>query len=198
MCRAALAFGLAALVFGGCGRSVKTKLPPTAPTVAPTPSAEGGTFGVRGGLTHYVNPWWGIEMDYPSSWVPDPNYGGSIGNLWTSYADVSGRGHGFVYLTLLSAPSLDAAVDGWAHHKLRPFGGAPVIEDVSLPAGPAKRILPDPASPDLFQASIIMPLPAQLDGRYDFFELDAHRANIEQLARSVRLTVPSSTSLSPP
>ena len=165
--------------------------------LAPIPSR---TPGAR---SHYVNPFLGVELDFPSSWLADPNYGGNVGDLWDSYADPEGRDHGYFYITVLNAPSIDYAANVSAHHKLRPFGDAPQISDVSLPAGQAKLILPDPADPSLYTATIILPMRVPIptlfgDGVYSLIELGADRDHIMQIAESLALTVPVPNPPSPP
>jgi hypothetical protein len=158
--------------------------------IPPVPDATPGT------RSHYDNPFWGIALDYPASWLADPNYGG-FGGIANRYDNPADRAAGFVNVDILSAPSLTDAVDGWAHHKLRPFGENPRIVDITLPAGDAKLILPDPADPALHEASVVMPLPASV-GAYQFVEIDATAADIMQIVQSLVLTVATPAPPSPP
>jgi hypothetical protein len=160
-------------------------------SIPPVPAATPGT------LSHYDISYWGIGLDYPSTWVADPNYG-SIGGISNSYADPSGRENGFFLVDILSAPSLDYAVDGWAHHKLRPFGDNPIVVDLNIPAGVAKLILPDPADPSVHEASIMMPLPVPVGGTFSYLQLDATAANIMGIAQSLVLTAAPPVPPSPP
>src|SRR4029079_2872161 len=42
-------------------------------------------------LTHYDNPFLGVELDYPAGWLADPNYRGNFGHPPTAYRGPAGR-----------------------------------------------------------------------------------------------------------
>lgn len=154
-------------------------------------------IGDTSALTHYRNEPFHVQLDFPAPWVPDPNYGGSFGGVSTAYVDQRGRGDGFLQIDALSSPSIDYAVQAVAYHKLKPYGDAPEISDISLPGGQAKLILPDPngGPSSTGVATIIISYPPSVDttgllgGPYPFFELHARPQDIAQIAHTLQFIV---------
>lgn len=144
---------------GSSGRSASTAVPAREPT--------------RPALTHYVNPLLKIEMDIPIGWIVDPANDTVIGGVSTRYLDPTGRTQGYIDIDAAAALNLDNAIDAQAHHKLRPYGQSPLISAELLAAGPATLILPDPSSPQIHDAALVMAIPqVQIGGTaYGFLVL---------------------------
>jgi len=153
----------------------------------PSPSA-GATTSPSPSTQRYTNPAYKVELDYPGGWTADPGYA-DVAGVSVRYSESRDPAARFFWVGAASAPSLDYATDAVAHHILHPYGAAPTISDVSLPAGHARLILPDPASPDLTEAAAILAYPAPVQiGQYtyQYLQLDARPADIMALAQAVR------------
>jgi DNA-binding CsgD family transcriptional regulator len=139
-------------------------------------------------LARWASAEFKVELSIPASWRPDDTY--SFDGVVTRYSDQTGPNGRFASVGAVSAPGLDYAVDSTAHHILRPYGANPVIRDLSIPAGAAKLILPDPASPELNEAAVLLlyPVPVQFGSSFfQFFELHAQPQDIVAIAESLRL-----------
>ncbi|HET6615668.1 MAG TPA: hypothetical protein VFH62_07255 [Dehalococcoidia bacterium] len=194
---------LASLAIAGCNggddharTTPLTLVPATAAGAATTPA----------GSRDYRNPAWGIDLRFPSQWVADPHYRADFGEVPDTYESPGGRAAGFVKVDAANAPSLSYAVDSIAHHKLKPYGETPIIDQVSLPAGDGVLVLPDPASPQLTEAALAMPFPealravAPIAAGYPYLLIFAQARDIRAIADSLRFLDPASAVLpdSPP
>jgi hypothetical protein len=94
--------------------------------------------------------------------------------------------------------TLDHAAEEQASHKLKPFGDQPAISVLNLPAGAARLISPDPSSPDLRMAEVVIRYPVPINEGavsqpgliipvYYFFVLYGDVGSIQAIAESVRL-----------
>jgi hypothetical protein len=200
---AASAILLASLAIAGCdsaGDQARTTPSPLASATA------AGAATTTAGSRDYRNPEHGIELRFPSEWVADPHYRADFGEVPDTYESPGGRAAGFVKVDAANAPSLSYAVDSIAHHKLKPYGDAPIIEPVSLPAGDGVLVLPDPASPRLTEAAFVIPFPealravAPIAAGYPYLLIFAQARDIRTIADSLRFLDPSEIVLpdSPP
>ena len=192
-----LAF-LALACDGGEGQPQATELASSSPTsIAParpvaTPTRPPGT-------SHYRNPAFGVEFDYPRSWVPDPLYSSGIGGYLNVYRDPRGREFGWFNVGAAGAPTLtlDEVVQRSTEHKLKPYGEHPEVLSLTLAVGEARLIFPDeePAA-ELFDAQLIVSYPSPIHistGSYNYFSLVVHKDFIRAVADTLRFTEGSAT-----
>ena len=194
---------LAGLAIAGCDHGADQ----ARTTRSPLASATGaGAATTTAGSRDYRNPAWGIELRFPSQWVADPHYRADFGEVPDTYESPGGRAAGFVKVDAANAPSLSYAIDSIAHHKLKPYGETPIIEQVSLPTGDGVLVLPDPASPRLTEAALVIPFPealravAPIAAGYPYLMIFAQARDIRTIADSLRFLDPSEIVLpdSPP
>lgn len=169
---------IAALSCLGCGHS-------TAPRTS-TPASSTETPAV----TRYANPQLRIELQFPATWRADPTNDFVIGGVSTRFSDPRGREYGYIYVSAAAALSLANAVDAQAHHKRRPYGETPIIVEKSFAAGRATLIFPDPSSPQIHDAALVMEIPQVVIGRdtFRFLVLYTDAEDIQAVAESLRLT----------
>src|SRR3990172_4431643 len=167
---------------GGAGQPSATPTPSPAASETPTSS-----------LTPYSNAAYQIELAYPPAWTPDPQYANIGGGIDEAYSDPRGREYGYVQVDALNAEgqTLDDAAEGVASHKLKPYGENPVIEPLTVGGREARLILPDEASPELYDAVLIVPYESPVRiatlGSYNYLIVYAHKDFVRSLAETVTL-----------
>ena len=142
---------------------------------APTPFAPLFTF---------ASPEFGITLQYPAAWQAEAGYERRLAG-----AD------GFAQVGLVGGTGLtiEQVAQGEAQHKLQPYGNAPQVTRLSLPAGEAVLILPSTDQPAAMrlQAAIVIRLPqaTSLAGQsYSTLIVWADEPHIRTIAASLRWT----------
>lgn len=165
-----------------------------APTSTPSPEPA-ATPPRPSGISHYRNPVYGVEFDYPTSWVADTQYSLASYGYPRVYRDLRGREFGWFNVGAHGAPSLslDEVTERSSGHKLMPYGENPQVLSLVIPAGEARLILPDEVfAPEPFNAQLVMAYPSPISlptGSYNYFSLVAHKDFIRAIADTLRFTV---------
>lgn len=190
---AVLVSTLTAAACGGSGSDARPTGTVEQPT--PTPGIESPTAvsTANEALALYTNTVFKVQLTYPASWQPDPNYGSNAGGIPEAYSDPRGRAFGYFHVNALCCPSdLDASAQNEASHKLKPYGDNPIIEALTVDGRDARLILADEATaPEPFMAELVVPYrtPVRINSPnpYTFFIMYAHKDYIRTIAESARL-----------
>ena len=156
--------------------------PTDEPTVWLTPTPHMDTWDT------YINPVFGISLEYPTTWQPVDGYSSpETGEV--RYAGVNG----FFHISAMGADSLDEAAASEAEHVLQPYGSRPIIENLWVQNQDARLILPSvdqPAGMDRQAALIVTyPSPVDLSGyAYPYFLLWADMEHIRTIAQTLDFT----------
>jgi LysM repeat protein len=139
------------------------------------------------GWTRYSDPLYKVAFSYPESWQ-NVSHG-----MMTKFEGEDG----FVQLSAAGAPyDLDTVTRDHAYHELRPYGIAPIIENIKLADGrDARLILPSEGQLDRLsgQAALVTQYgdTVQLGTyRYKFLVLFADVNHIRQIASTIELPPP--------
>lgn len=146
----------------------------TVTTTLPTPTLA---------WTTYANPLFGIVLQYPAHWQPQPGYERRFAG-----AD------GFFQLAAISGEgiTIDQVADNEAHHKLQSYGSDPRIEELRLQGRETRLIFPSADQPETMgnQAGLIihLPQPIEISGpKYEYLILWVDQNHIRAIAQTIKL-----------
>ena len=159
----------------------------------PTATAEPEATATARAL--YTNPTFKVELQYPASWVPDPDYSTYASEVPEAFSDPSGRENGFFHVNALHTEgmSLEQVAASEVSHRLKPYGDSPQIVPTTVAGREGRLILPDTVRPssELFVAELLVayssPVNIGAGGPYQFLVMYGHRDFIESIAETIRM-----------
>ncbi|MEW6173714.1 MAG: hypothetical protein AB1510_11745 [Bacillota bacterium] len=141
---------------------------------------------VFGSKMPYLNPAYGVYLEFPRHWRPRPGYG-DVAGIPGSY----GGDDGFFLVSAMNG-------EGWtpeevarheASHKLKPYGERPRLEKTTVSGREGYFVFPSPELGAGAGACCVAPYPrpvAIMGEKYHYFILYADAKHIRDLAASLR------------
>lgn len=140
---------------------------------------------VFGAKVPYLNPAYGVYLEFPRHWRPRPGYG-DVAGIPESYGD-----DGFFSLGASGAEGLtpEEVARGLASHKLKPYGERPRLEKTAVNGREGCFVFPSSELGAGAGACCVVPYPrtvAIMGEKYHYFILYADAKHIRDLAASLR------------
>lgn len=139
-------------------------------------------------VARYTNYAYGVQLRYPPAWQPRLGY---------SYDRYEGES-GFFGLSAggVDDISIDQMANNEAKHPLKPYGAEPYVQRLMIDGQNARLILPSPDQDPSMRGQAVLiveyPVPMQISGEfYRFFVFWADRANIQDIASSIKFIRPN-------
>ena len=146
---------------------------------------------VFGSRLPYLNPAYGVYLEFPRDWRLRPGYG-DVAGIPESY----GGPDGFFSLGASGAEGLtsEEVARGLASHKLKPYGERPRLEKTAVSGREGCFVFPSPELGAGAGACCVVPYPrpvAIMGEKYHYFILYADAKHIRDLAASLRFIDPN-------
>lgn len=137
----------------------------------------------KGKYATYTNAQYGVSLKFPSEWKPDKSY------VPTKF--VGDDGYFMIGAVGGNQNGIDE-VTGWnAYHKLKPYGSAPTIENLTIDGQEARLLLPSQDQPAEMkeQAGLIIRYPNPITINkvtYNYLELWADKDHIRSIGETIK------------
>ncbi|SHJ72539.1 WD40-like Beta Propeller Repeat [Desulfofundulus thermosubterraneus DSM 16057] len=141
---------------------------------------------VFGTKVPYLNPAYGVYLEFPRHWRPRPGYGDVAGIPASCGGD-----DGFFSLGAMNGEGLtpEEVARHEASHKLKPYGGRPRLEKITVNGREGYFVFPSPELGVGAGACCVVPYPRPVvitGEKYHYFILYADVKHIRDLAASLR------------